>query len=1522
MKIVLFNNMLYTLNLPSKVDGSFSLMNIPNSEEILANIEDKNNKWVLNTVGDYKIADGTGIHDSVVLENNRFYILVAPNTRKLIYVSDGYDETIQAYQVPDNTQFVVGKNSDNQLCYKSEFVQGQHFALIRNNGVWAAKLAQGSSIYVNNNLLDRTDIRLDNGDILFVYGLTIIIANNVLLINNPGNSVMLNPNIFAKLTIEQPRAIYKEIKDVDYYNEDDYFFKTPRLRRFVETYELKFASPPGANEPEDLPILLVVGPQITMGLVSVLMLVNMLTSGEQSTIKIIVRIVSIAAMLMSSLLWPNLIKKYNKKKNDEKEQKRLTKYRNYLEKKRKEMVSVGIDQSNILKENLIPLSDCYQIIFNKKRTLWERKISQRDFLTVRVGIGDIPIDMKIDFNEDEFSIEEDILRDEAHALVNNNNKLLNVPVGYTFYNKQATAIMGNVDKLPFFLNNVILQLVTFHSYDDLKIVIFTDEKNAYKWENYKNLPHCFSNDKSMRFFATNMDEVKAVSNFLEQAVIERANSSEEQMGENVAVENEDRENGLTFSPYYLIFTDNFSRIRKLGISELILKNKVNLGFGLVIVENYLGKLPSECINFITIGNQTSGILRNDLDDYYHQDFNDEIDRNIDMKRISEMLSNIPIEFFQDNHFLPKSIGFLEMQKVGKVEQLNSLNRWRLNDPTKSLRAAVGINDLGNIIYLDLHEKYHGPHGLIAGMTASGKSEFIITYVLSMALNYSPNEVSFILIDYKGGGLAGAFENKTQNIRLPHLAGTITNLDKAELNRTLVSIDSELRRRQAMFNEARDKLGESTIDIYKYQKFFRQKKLKEPVPHLFIISDEFAELKSQQPEFMDNLISTARIGRSLGVHLILATQKPTGVVNDQIWSNSKFRVCLKVQDRSDSNEMIKKPDAAEIKEAGRFYLQVGYDELFVRGQSGWAGTQYEPSDVINSKEDKSINYLNNIGESIKDYEIIDESNTKNVNVKGDELSNVLKYIATLARRENVYSPRLWLDNIPGDIYTDTIIKKYDYKSELRKIEAIVGEYDDPSNQKQGIIKINIGEGHTAVYGTSGTGREMFLNSLIYSACELHSSEEVNFYIFDFGSETLRLFERLPHVGDIVYATDDEKISKLMKMINEAIVKRKKMFSDYNGEYELYCKNSGSTVPRIVYVINNYDSFKELYGGYEEDLIRYMREGLRYGISFVISLAAVNSLATRIVRSVSNVYMLDMNNRDSYFMVLGKIGNVYPASYDGRGIFKIENDAFEFQTAQIYPKEQLVEFVRRRTDEILSTNSYKAESIPVLPDQVTIDLIVDEKASLKQFPIGIYKETLNIAYINFTTNNGFLYSANDSEQLYGFIIASALTGKAINDFMVDVLDADAEMDYLNDKVDNYLTNNFTDYFEKLMLDDNILPNSHLIIINNIDKIKSNLEDPKKINDYFDRINKLENYRIILAEPTYKLKKFIFDPWFSDTFVSSNGLWIGSGIADQGTIRLSELFKKYKARLSNEYGWLVRNSSGELVKLVTIGEDDNEE
>ena len=901
-----------------------------------------------------------------------------------------------------------------------------------------------------------------------------------------------------------------------------------------------------------------------------------------------------------------------------------------MEKKRKEVYNVAINQTQILNENFISPEECQNTILKRKRTLWERRNDQKDFLSVRVGMGEVPLALKVNYNKEDFTMEEeDSLKTATEKFVDELRILKNVPVSYSFYNKNVTAIMGNNSEVFTFVDNLLIQLLAFHSFDDFKIVFFTSKKNLSIWEKYKEIPHVFSNDRQIRFFASVIEEIKYISSYLEQEFVNRATTRDAKVVEN---ENDQK----TFSPYYLIITDNYPMIRRMGIISNILKFKDNFGFGIVCIENRLGKLPSECVNFISIDG-SAAILCTDINDYHQQNFTKEINQNIDILGCCQALSNIPIEFVQDLRNLPNSLGFLEMYNVGKVEQLNALNRWQVNDPIKSLKAQIGINDEGNPIYLDLHEKYHGPHGLIAGTTGSGKSEFIITYILSMIINYSPNEVAFILIDYKGGGLAGAFENKTQGYRLPHLAGTITNLDKASLNRTLVSIDSELKRRQKIFNEVRDKLGESTIDIYKYQKFFREGKIEEPMPHLFIISDEFAELKAQQPEFMDNLISTARIGRSLGVHLILATQKPSGVVNDQIWSNTKFRVCLKVQDRGDSTEMLKRPDAAEITNPGRFILQVGNDEIFVMGQSGWAGTQYVATDNVKKKYDRSLSFIDDVGNVIKNVEDVKE--VKADKDAGDELSNIMRYICSSANRENLKTKNLWLDSIPGDIYVDDIIKKYNYSFESDEINAIVGEYDAPSKQYQDILTLPIDKnGNTLIYGISTSNREMFISSVVYSLCTNYSPENINIYIIDFGSESMRAYEKFPQVGDIVYVSEGDKLSKLISLISEEINYRKKLFSDYNGEYKLYCKNSGKTVPIKLIIINNYDSFKENYSSFEDVLVSLTREGERYGIVFIINATTSNVIYSKMSRNFHSVFALDLPDKNNYIDIMGRIAVV--------------------------------------------------------------------------------------------------------------------------------------------------------------------------------------------------------------------------------------------------------------------------------------------
>ena len=1525
MKLVLFNNNKITkMSLPKNIYGSFWLTDELNNNNNIINIEAEGEQWVLKSNKEAKIVYENSYVEGLVLIPNASCLIEYNNQRMPLIVEKKYDDTIKFFEIEKQVTIKIGQ-TDGDILYNNSNVFNDYATLtFFGDGQWKISIKQKSKVYINNNLLKFYSKKLNVGDILYIYGLKIGLYNGMISINNILNSVIISSALhekkFERIEVDEEKIPSgDDIKELDLYNEEDYFYKKPRMRRFIEEHKLNITAPPSKQEEKEMPLLLVIGPMLTMAITGVVTLANTLITiftGGRSFLQSLPTLITSITMLVSSFLWPNLTRRYQKKQKKQREKERVEKYSKYLDRKRKEAYDVSIEQSQILKENLITLEECQDIILKKKRILWERGVDQKDFLTVRLGIGDVPVNMDISYQEEDFTMEEtDELKDLLTKFVNESKNLKDVPVGYSFYNKKVVAIMGKETETHYFMDNILLQLLTFHSYDDLKIVFFTNNKNNGKWDKYKGIPHLFSNDKQIRFFATNQDDIKYVSSYLEMEYMNRANSSDN------AVENENQEQGTTFSPYYLIITDDYSSIRNSGISNLILKNKLDLGFSIICVENSLGNIPGECTDFISIQGNVGTILTTNLDNYTQQNFNKEINYGIDMNSCCEVISNIPIRFDEDNRYLPTTLGFLEMYNVGKIEHLNSHNRWRINNPIKSLRAQVGVNDEASPIYLDLHEKYHGPHGLIAGTTGSGKSEFIITYILSMVVNYSPNEVAFILIDYKGGGLAGAFENKRLGIKLPHLAGTITNLDKASLNRTLVSINSELQRRQKVFNEARDKLGESTIDIYKYQQFFREGKLDEPMPHLFIISDEFAELKAQQPEFMDDLISAARIGRSLGVHLILATQKPSGVVNDQIWSNSKFRVCLKVQDTSDSNGMLKTPDAASITNPGRFYLQVGNNEIYVLGQSGWAGTSYCPSDSVKKNYDRSISYIDEVGNVVQN--ISDVGEVKEVKNIGDELSNILKYVISIAEQQNVKAKSLWLESLSPTIYVDDLMKKYKVNNDPNSLTAILGEYDDPSEQYQDILTLELNEeGNTVIYGNSSTNREMMLSSIIYSLCTRYSVDDINIYILDFGSETLRIYSKFPQVGDITFVSERDKVTKLLSLINEELAYRKKLFADYNGEYKQYCKKNGKTIPIKLIIINNYDSFKENYENLEDLLARLTRECQQYGILFYITLSSARSIYGYILRNFKNIFVLDMLERDNYINILGKLGNVYPADFDGRGLFK-KDKVLEFQTSQIFESDSIIDFLTAKQEFILKKETKRAPKIPVLPEEITLEMLTGNMNNIKALPIGMNKNTLKISTYDFFEETANLISSKNIVNTIE-LLKTIITGVKYTKNCTVLIDTEQELSSIGGMVDTYVDKNFEDFILKFenFLDREVDGKNVklLCIIAGLEKFQGSMNEGK-FKGFFNGIKTFDNVNLIFVDSSYKLKKVAYEQWYTGVIDNSNGIWVGPGFIDQAVIKASnpEIFRKIQ--VENNYAFVVKHGDTELIKIVGGVKQDEE-
>ena len=618
-------------------------------------------------------------------------------------------------------------------------------------------------------------------------------------------------------------------------------------------------------------------------------------------------------------------------------------------------------------------------------------------------------------------------------------------------------------------------------------------------------------------------------------------------------------------------------------------------------------------------------------------------------------------------------------------------------------------------------------------------------MLSLAVNFSPEDVSFFIIDFKGGGMANLFAG------LPHLAGQISNLSGNQIQRAMISIRSEKDRRERIFAQ----YGVHKIDLY--TRLYKNHEAEIPIPHLFIIIDEFAELKREQPEFMQELISISQVGRSLGIHLILSTQKPSGTVDDNIWSNAKFHLCLRVQDRQDSMDMLHKPDAAFLTQAGRCYLQVGNDELYELFQSGYSGAPY--SEDIGA-DFSAAALISRTGRS----ELIGARHTaksfaKNVQVRQKtQLDAVIEYLAEIAK-ENNYAPsaQLWLPVLKDEIELtelkpETISAKY-------ALAAPVGMYDDPENQVQNTLTVNFAEnGHLAVCGAAVSGKSTFLQTMVYSFLKKYDPSELQMYLIDYSGHRLTPFEKAPGVGGVITDEQEERLAKFMNMLKKMLDERKNLLR--GGSFIQYIQAYGKKIPAVLVVLDNYESFREKTNdAYADNILRLVREGAGCGIWLAVSAAGfgLSSIPSRIGDNIRTVISLEQQDKYKYMEVLrsGSIRIMPETNVKGRGLAWVGDRLLEFQTAlSIKAEDDFARSVKlEKFAETLSSawKGEKARPIPEIPENP----VFEQLAELAEFKEAVADRDLLPAA--WTKEDASVFSFRLSRQYCLSISGRARTGK---------------------------------------------------------------------------------------------------------------------------------------------------------------------
>ncbi len=1162
----------------------------------------------------------------VILADNQLLKIECANRNFSLYAKKVCKSQMvyRNYSICTSNEISIGSLSGCDICCNNPTISSRHAVIKRLSDGWEIRDCNSAyGLFING--VKRKWGHLRTGDIVSIMNLKIIIGPGFLSINDSAGKVTVNQNITQDMMdLHHGYANYRGQPPAN--SADSFFNRSPRKRGDLPPKTISVEGPPMSMDQKQIPLMLRMGSSMVMGGAAAI-------AGNFMT-------------LISSVMFPMLTSKFSEHQRQEYERLRISKYREYLANKAEEIENACLEEKVYLNNRYPTLRQVINIA-TQHTHLWERRPIDSDFLHIRLGTGTRPLATVIDYPAKRFSLERDKLEDEMYQLVEDPYYVEDAPIVLPLAETRVCGLLGDRKNILAYVRQLVLQTAVLHSYDEVKTVFFLSKDELPYLEEIRYLPHAWDDQRTIRFIATNESEAYKLGEYI-GAQMAKDKDGEQELAKI-----------LKKRPYYLLFALNKKIFESYEGLKEILESEDRCGVSIIAA---YPELPKEAQKIITLTDGQQGICTTmSADGGEDVLFNLDTCQNRDMAGAMRILANTRLKTNAPGQELPKMITFLEMYKVGRIEQLNPIKRWQESNPIKSLAAPVGVSADGSLFMLDLHEKHQGPHGLVAGTTGSGKSEFLITYILSLAINYHPDEVAFVLIDYKGGGLARAFENPETGVRLPHLAGTITNLDGASIQRSLMSIDSELVRRQRVFDEAKTLVNEGTMDIYDYQKLYRAGKVSKPMPHLFIISDEFAELKQQQPEFMDKLISAARIGRSLGVHLILATQKPSGVVNDQIRSNTKFRVCLRVQDRSDSMDMLKRPEAAELVDTGRFYLQVGYNEYFALGQSAWCGAVYEPQDAPTVRWDNAVEFLDITGQVIAKA----APKVRKTDSGKKQIVAIVEYLSELAKTHNIKPQQLWQPELPQLLDLEELQHKSPTDDPMT---VCLGKVDDPENQRQ--FPLNLDFAHCQnllIAGTAESGKSTIIQNILYSLSQQLTPKEFNFYVLDYSSRMIKLFKPLPHCGAIQHEEDSGSLDEFFKLVNGLVFERKKLFSELEIEgFEVARERIG--LPLIVVVIDNIAALSGSRIGEKHmyQMASYMKDSYNYGVKFIVTCNGVNEVSGKIRQELGTRIALHLKDKYDYSEILGCRSSYVPPEIPGRGLCKCNDRALEFQGALIRKK----------------------------------------------------------------------------------------------------------------------------------------------------------------------------------------------------------------------------------------------------------------
>lgn len=868
------------------------------------------------------------------------------------------------------------------------------------------------------------------------------------------------------------------------------------------------------------------------------------------------------------------------------------------------------------------------------RRLWERRRTDPDALVLRLGLADAPGDVGV--------------RQPGFAADGAEPERRPVPLVPVELDVRAAGVVGvaGPEGLPAVLGRWLVgQAAVLHSPRDLSLVLLTDAAGGADWDWVRWLPHARRLTGSA---GTGADDGGATALVGTDARTVGARLAElARLVEARAALRPTHGTWAPPGPDVLVVLDGARRLRALPGVVALLRDGPGVGVHVLCLEEEARALPEECRAVVVVREGSLSLSRPRADPVEGA-VPDLVDDGW-APRVARALAPLrdTTADAEAEGGVPRTARLLDCLGLPDPDPAGVLARWRRDGRTTTAVLGRGYDGVASV---DLRRD--GPHALVAGTTGSGKSELLQSLVASLAVANRPDAMSFVLVDYKGGAAFAACA------RLPHVVGMVTDLDEHLVGRALASLTAELRRRERLLAAAGAK------DLEDHWALADRDPSLPAVPRLVIVIDEFAGLVAELPDFVAGLVAVAQRGRSLGIHLVLATQRPSGVVSNEIRANTNLRICLRVTDEVESRDVVDAPDAAHIDAAtpGRALVRTGASALLPL-QAGRVGGRRPGAAGPGGPPEPLVWAAPWAGVGADAPRRPRPAGPPTTDEEGTDLADVVAAVRGAAERLDAPPvPRPWLPALPGHVTTDDLAAGD--RGSGAGGDAGAGDgaawalEDHPAEQSQRVRRFVLGvSGHLYVVGGPGSGRTTVLRTLAAQLAGQVGAADLHLHGIDCGSGGLLPLADLPHAGAITSRTQVERVERLLRRLTAEVAERQELLAagghaDLREQRAAAAAAGRAPLPYVVLLLDRWEGFLPVLGETDggrlaEEVQQLLREGASAGVHCVVA-GDRTLLQGRMGALVEDRLVLRLTDRNDYLQAGLRSADVPRHLPPGRGL----------------------------------------------------------------------------------------------------------------------------------------------------------------------------------------------------------------------------------------------------------------------------------